>query len=115
MAIARRGARVGLMALPLLAIGVGAVGCGSSTVTSNSDAAALHVGSTCLGTVPPFDGAGTPVAVVDVGPECPTRICALPAKEVTTDTSFLCTADCSVDSDCAIAEARDTSNNADRR
>jgi hypothetical protein len=102
--------------MPLLALLAGAAGCGSSaTTTSHPDAAALHIGRTCAGTVPPAGDGGAPVAVVDIGLECPSQICALPPQEVTTDTSFLCTADCADDRDCAVAEFRDTSNNADRR
>jgi len=43
--------------------------------------------------------------------ECPSRICLLPAEEKTTNTTALCTADCSSDDDCSDSEG--TSSAAD--
>ena len=51
--------------------------------------------------------------------ECPTRICLRPAPDSTlaqsVDTTSLCTAECSKDSDCDGAETRVGSNNKDKR
>jgi hypothetical protein len=43
--------------------------------------------------------------------ECPSRICLYPAADKTTNTTSLCTADCSSDDDCADGEtAKDPAN-----
>jgi hypothetical protein len=51
--------------------------------------------------------------------ECPTRICLRPAPDPTlgpaVDTTALCTAECSKDSDCDGAETRVGTNNRDKR
>lgn len=50
--------------------------------------------------------------------ECPTRLCIQPSYDqgaVNTQTSPLCTADCSKNSDCEDAETRDKNNAADKR
>ena len=50
--------------------------------------------------------------------ECPTRLCIQPSYDqgtVNTQTSPLCTADCSKKSDCEDAETRDKKNSADKR
>jgi hypothetical protein len=51
--------------------------------------------------------------------ECPSRICLRPAPDGTlaqsVDTTALCTAECSKDSDCDGAETRVASNNRDKR
>ena len=76
-----------------------------------------HIGRQCDLTV---DGGGTTsgtTATIDVGLECPSRICLLPSKDVATDTEATCTADCSSDDDCSDAETRttDKSNMTDKR
>jgi hypothetical protein len=71
-----------------------------------------HIGRLCdLG----IDGGGTTTATIDVGLECPSRICLLPSKDIATDTTATCTADCSSDDDCSDAELRDKSMQGDTR
>src|SRR5207244_7154213 len=77
-----------------------------------------HIGRLCeLG----VDGGGTTTATIDVGLECPSRICLLPNQEIgpppppTLATTALCTADCSSDDDCSDAELRDKSMSGDTR
>jgi hypothetical protein len=85
-------------------------------VVGNFSCENKHIGRICdLG----IDAGGTSAsttATVDVGLECPSRICLLPSQDgVTTDTTSLCTADCSSDDDCADAELRDKSDMTDKR
>jgi len=51
--------------------------------------------------------------------ECPSRVCLRPARDVnkaeSIDTTSLCTAECSSDSDCDGAETRNSANNLDKR
>lgn len=73
------------------------------------------VGRTCkvLGDTTPTSGVFNDEAL-----ECPTRLCIQPSYEqgtVNTQTSALCTAECSKTSDCDDAETRDKDNSADKR
>lgn len=65
------------------------------------------------------DGGENQAVVNPQALECPTRICLRPARDVnkaeTVDTTSLCSAECSKDSDCDGAENRNTSNARDRR
>lgn len=51
--------------------------------------------------------------------ECPSRVCLRPARDLAkseeVDTTALCTAECSKDSDCDGAETRNASNSRDKR
>jgi hypothetical protein len=51
--------------------------------------------------------------------ECPSRVCLRPARDLAksedVDTTSLCTAECSKDSDCDGAETRNASNSRDKR
>jgi len=74
-----------------------------------------HIGRACTLSVDPDAGtSGGSTATLDVGLECPSRICMLPAREAffadTPLTTSLCTADCSSDDDCADGELRSSSN-----
>lgn len=121
----RAAARGGYAAvILLLALGSGGAGCGSSAKgnpdAGNPDAgvdlAALHIGRACQLSIDPVEAGISPASsVIDVGLECPTRICLLLARETATDTTSLCTAFCSGDEDCQVAEARDTTTPSDRR
>ena len=72
-----------------------------------------HIGRTCDLDAP--DGgtaSGNTSATINAqAVECPSRICLLPAEDKTTNTTSLCTADCSSDGDCSDSEG--TSNAAD--
>jgi len=46
---------------------------------------------------------------------CASRICLLPAEQITTDTGPLCAQTCQTDADCADAQARDSTDATDRR
>jgi hypothetical protein len=64
--------------------------------------------------------AGTEQAVVNgQALECPSRLCLRPAPDLTVaqtvDTTALCTAECSKDSDCDGAETRASNNSRDKR
>jgi len=84
-------------------------------VVGNFSCENKHIGRKCdLGIDAGGTSSGT-TATVDVGLECPSRICLLPSHDVATDTTSLCTADCSSDDDCADAELRDKSDSTDKR
>jgi hypothetical protein len=78
-----------------------------------------HIGRRCELAIPP--GAGGSVGTgttttIDVGLECPSRICLLPAKDnAAATTTSLCTADCTTDDDCVDSESRDPKDPADTR
>ena len=78
-----------------------------------------HIGRKCQLSVDPDPGnSGGLTATIDVGLECPSRICMLPAREAFQApplTTSLCTADCSSDDDCADGELRNTSDMGDTR
>jgi hypothetical protein len=65
------------------------------------------------------DGGENQAVVNPQALECPTRICLRPARDntvaATVDTTSLCSAECSKDSDCDGAETRNTGNSRDRR
>lgn len=46
---------------------------------------------------------------------CPSRLCLLPAEQVTTDTGALCSQDCQTDADCEEGQTRDDHNVGDMR
>jgi hypothetical protein len=72
-----------------------------------------HVGRACALSVDPDPTTGGTTTTIDVGLECPSRICLLPTRESVNSnplTGSLCTADCSSDDDCSDGELRGTSN-----
>jgi hypothetical protein len=76
-----------------------------------------HIGRPCelaVGDAGAPTGSGT-TATIDVGLECPSRICLLPAEDVRTTTGSLCTADCTSDDDCADGELRNPKDPSDFR
>ena len=73
-----------------------------------------HIGRPCSLSIDGGTSSGT-TATIDVGLECPSRICLLPSKDQPTDTTATCTADCSSDDDCSDAESRDKSMKEDTR
>src|SRR5581483_8144416 len=73
-----------------------------------------HIGRLCALSVDGGSSSGT-TATIDVGLECPSRICLLPSQDMATDTTATCTADCSSDDDCSDAETRDKSMPGDTR
>ena len=78
-----------------------------------------HIGRPCLLSVDPDAGTtGGTTATIDIGLECPSRICMLPAREAFQGpplTTSLCTADCTSDDDCADGELRNASDPNDTR
>jgi hypothetical protein len=79
-----------------------------------------HIGRKCQLSVDPDPGTSGTTATIDVGLECPSRICMLPAHEpgvfqAPPQTTALCTADCSNDDDCADGELRNTADTSDTR
>ncbi len=103
----RRG-RINLFGLLVVAMVLGSVSCENK-----------HIGRTCGLSVDPDAGtsSGT-TATLDVGLECPSRICLLPAQEAaakTPPTTSLCTADCSSDDDCSDGERRNAGDITDQR
>jgi hypothetical protein len=77
-----------------------------------------HIGRPCELAITDDGGSsgGGTNATIDVGLECPARICLLPAAEQTAPgTTSLCTADCSSDDDCADGELRNRSDPTDFR
>jgi hypothetical protein len=88
--------------VPLLLLVVGSFSCEDK-----------HIGRVCELDVDGGPASGT-TATVDIGLECPTRICLLPANMTGTDTTSLCTADCSSDDDCSDGQIRDKSNTSDK-
>ena len=72
-----------------------------------------HIGRTCDLAVPDA-GAPSSGSEATVNPdalECPSRICLLPGADKTTNTTALCTADCSSDDDCGDSEGTTDPNN----
>jgi hypothetical protein len=69
-----------------------------------------HIGRPCnpYNMTPPVDGGVDPnSAIVNTETlECPSRICLLPAAQVSTDTKAFCTDECGSDDDCAGGESR---------
>ena len=99
---------VGSLGLLVVAVVLGGASCENK-----------HIGRKCLLSVDPDPGnSGGTTATIDVGLECPSRICMLPAREAFQApplTTALCTADCSSDDDCADGELRNTSDTSDTR
>jgi hypothetical protein len=83
-----------------------------ATVLGGASCENKHIGRPCLLSVDPDAGpTGGATATIDVGLECPSRICMLPAQDPNAfqsapRTTALCTADCSSDDDCADGELR---------
>jgi hypothetical protein len=100
--------RVGSLGLLVIAAVLGGASCENK-----------HIGRKCLLSVDPDPGnSGGTTATIDVGLECPSRICLLPAREVfqaMPQTTALCTADCSSDDDCADGELRVSGDMSDTR
>jgi hypothetical protein len=74
-----------------------------------------HIGRTCdlnadAGTT---SGTGSTATINPEALECPSRICILPAASGATDTTSLCTADCSSDDDCSDGETGPKANATD--
>jgi hypothetical protein len=65
-----------------------------------------HIGRLCDLNAGDADAgaSGTTATINPEALECPSRICLLPGMEKTTDTTSLCTADCTSDDDCSNAE-----------
>ncbi len=77
-----------------------------------------HIGRKCdLQLDAGADGSPPPtnVSVNSEALECPSRVCILPNQEKTTDTTSLCTDECSSDDDCANGEKRDKNDPSDKR
>ena len=100
--------RINSLGLLVVALVLGSVACENK-----------HIGRPCALSVDPDAGltSGT-TATIDVGLECPSRICLQPAQETlpqSPPTGSLCTADCSSDDDCSDSERRNTSDPSDTR
>jgi hypothetical protein len=65
------------------------------------------------------EGAPNQAIVNSQALECPSRVCLRPARDInkaeTVDTTSLCSAECSKDSDCDGGETRNSGNSLDRR
>jgi hypothetical protein len=102
------GCRVNSIGLLVIAMVLGSVACENK-----------HIGRPCGLSVSTDSGtsSGT-TSTLDVGLECPSRICLLPAQEAgpqSPPTTSLCTADCSSDDDCSDGERRNSSDTGDQR
>jgi hypothetical protein len=96
-----RSCRVNLLGLLVVLLSAGTMSCENK-----------HIGRPCELSVGP-DAGGT-TTTLDVGLECPSRICLLPTRETFSQdppTTAMCTADCSSDDDCADGELRNTKSN----
>jgi hypothetical protein len=76
-----------------------------------------HIGRLCL---IPSDGGTenqlpTNFSINSLALECPSRICIKPVQQQTTNTTSLCTDECSNDDDCADGEKRDPKDPMDLR
>ena len=97
--------RVNLLGLLVIAMVAGTASCEDK-----------HIGRACqLSVGSDMGGASGTTSTIDVGLECPSRICILPGREAFQDpnqplTTSLCTADCSSDDDCAGSELRSSGN-----
>lgn len=70
-----------------------------------------HIGRPCNLQVADDGGAGNGTASATITGQvlqCPSRICVLPAAELSTDTGAYCTAECSSNDDCSDGERRGT-------
>src|SRR4051812_38876891 len=86
------------LALLVVVLAVGSISCEDK-----------HVGRPCKLSVEPDPVSGGTTTTIDVGLECPSRICILPTRESINQiplTGSMCTADCSSDDDCADGELR---------
>lgn len=82
----------------LLAVGV--IGCENQ-----------HIGRPCSLQVSDDGGAGNGTAQATITGQvlqCPSRICIMPAAQLSTDTGSYCTAECSSNDDCSDGEKRGT-------
>jgi hypothetical protein len=96
--------RVNLLGLLVVAMVMGTASCEDK-----------HIGRACqLSVGTDTGGASGTTSTIDVGLECPSRICILPSREAAQvakpPTTSLCTADCSSDDDCAGSELRSAGN-----
>jgi hypothetical protein len=95
----------GFFALLLVTLAVGNTSCEDK-----------HIGRPCELSIDPDAGSGSAqVATIDVGLECPSRICLYPGAVNGVTTTSLCTADCSSDDDCRDGETRNMSDPTDLR
>ena len=98
-----RSRRVSSFGLLVIVLAAGGISCENK-----------HVGRPCQLSVPPDPSTtGSTTTTIDVGLECPSRICLLPTRETINQnplTGSMCTADCSSDDDCADGEGRSASN-----
>jgi hypothetical protein len=85
-------ARFAPVALVAAMVGLGSAGCEDK-----------HIGRLCDLTVQAdagLSGGNTAATINASALECPSRICLLPAAQVNTNTTALCTAECGSDDDC---------------